>query len=73
MNIAIMILHYYNIAIMILHYDNIVIMPLLVSLIGILEQQAKIRNLKMKFQIIEEREPTASTPALYVTEVIAYV
>jgi hypothetical protein len=35
---------------------------------AILENQARIRNLKLSFQIVEEREATASNPALYVVE-----
>jgi hypothetical protein len=36
--------------------------------LGMLEAQAKVRNLTMKFQVIEEREATASNPPLYVVE-----
>ena len=37
--------------------------------LGLIEQQTKLRNLKMKFVLVEEREPTASSPAYFVFEV----
>ncbi len=41
--------------------------------LGALEHQCGLRDLKMKFVTIEERQPTAMNPALFVVEVRIYL